>query len=45
VVRGKTPPQTMIELAEESGIVLIMSPYSMFKAFGILYMAGLKGVF
>ncbi|MDD3522346.1 MAG: hypothetical protein PHC79_05275 [Bacteroidales bacterium] len=45
LVRGKTPPQTMIELAEESGIVLIMSPYSMFKASGILYMAGLKGVF
>ncbi len=45
LVRGKTPPQEMIDLAKESGIVLIMSPYSMFKASGILYQAWLKGVY
>ncbi|NLH23186.1 MAG: hypothetical protein GX474_01575, partial [Bacteroidales bacterium] len=45
LVRGKTPPQPMIELAEENGIVLIVCPYSMFKASGILFQAGLKGVF
>jgi len=45
LVRGKTPPQPMIELAEENGIVLISCPFSMFKASGILYQAGLKGVF
>ncbi|HKM30847.1 MAG: hypothetical protein GX281_06935 [Bacteroidales bacterium] len=45
LVRGKTPPQEMVDLAEDSGIVLIVSPFSMFKASGILYGAGLKGVF
>jgi len=45
LVRGKTPSPEMVELAEESGIVLIISPYSMFKASGILYQAGLKGVY
>jgi len=45
LVRGKTPSQEMIDLAEESGMVLIVSPYSMFKASGILYQAGMKGVF
>ncbi|MFY9116627.1 MAG: hypothetical protein WBK97_05820 [Bacteroidales bacterium] len=45
LVRGKTPPQEMIDLAEDSGIVLIISPYSMFKTSGLLYEAGIKGVF
>lgn len=43
--QGKTPPQEMIDLAEDSGIVLIISPYSMFKTSGLLYEAGIKGVF
>ncbi|HHV41074.1 MAG: hypothetical protein RBR62_00880 [Bacteroidales bacterium] len=45
LVRGKTPPKEMVDLAEENGIVLIISPYSMFKASGLLYGAGIKGVF
>ncbi|MDY6372024.1 MAG: hypothetical protein SPL12_06980 [Bacteroidales bacterium] len=44
-VRGKRPTEDMIELAEEIGMVLICCPYSMFKACGLLYQAGLKPLF
>ena len=35
----------MIELAEENDMVLICCPYSMFKACGLLYQAGLKPLY
>ncbi len=45
IVRGKTPTPEMVELAEDNDIVLIVCPYSLFKTSGILYKAGLKGVY
>jgi predicted transcriptional regulator len=37
-VRGKRPSQDMIELAEESGMVLLASRFRMYSACGILFM-------
>lgn len=45
LVRGKEPAPDMIELAEDSGIVLLQSPFSMFKTSGLLFGAGMKGVY
>ena len=45
IVRGKIPTLKMIELADELGIVLMSTRYSMFKASGILYTDGLEAVF
>jgi len=45
LVRGKVPTQEMLDLACENDMVLIQSPFSMFKTAGILYSAGMKGVF
>lgn len=45
LVRNKEVTPDMIMLAEENGILLMKSSYSMFKASGILYQAGLKGIF
>ncbi len=45
LVRGKVPTQEMLDLACENDMVLIQSPFSMFKTSGILYSAGMKGVF
>lgn len=42
-VRNKRPSIDMIELAEESGIVLLTTSKRMFEACGILYSHGLKG--
>lgn len=42
-VRGKTPDDTMISLAEELGIVLLQTRYRMFTACGLLYSNGLHG--
>ncbi|MDA3835863.1 MAG: DRTGG domain-containing protein [Spirochaetales bacterium] len=44
-VRGKMPTPKMIELAEENGIVLMTTPYSMFKSSYLLYKNGLKPVY
>jgi predicted transcriptional regulator len=44
-VRGKSPTEKMKELAESSGIVLLGTPYSMYRTGGILYTAGLGYVF
>ena len=35
----------MIDLADENGMVVIRTDYSMFKTSGILYSAGLKPVY
>jgi predicted transcriptional regulator len=41
-VRGKTPPDSILELAKESNIVLMKTKYRMYSACGILFEAGLK---
>jgi predicted transcriptional regulator len=40
-VRGKMPPEETIALAEERGIPLMASKYTMFETCGRLYQAGL----
>jgi predicted transcriptional regulator len=42
-VRGKKPDEGMVELAKESGIVLLTSGHRMFSACGLLYEKGLRG--
>ena len=42
-VRDKKPTPEIIELAEESGIVLLASPKRLYEACGILYSNGLVG--
>ncbi len=42
-VRSKRPSQDMIELAQESGIVVLTTAHRMYDACGILYSNGLKG--
>ena len=44
-VRGKRITDDMKELAEENGILLMECNYSMFKASGILYKAGIKPIY
>jgi hypothetical protein len=43
-VRGKIPPQEMIDLAKEHQLPLISSPYSMFFSCGRLYARNLAGL-
>jgi predicted transcriptional regulator len=45
VVRGKIAGDDMRELAEESDIILLESPYSMFRAVSQLAGEGMKPVF
>ena len=40
-VRGKVPPEETVALAEERGIPLLASKYTMFETCGRLYKAGL----
>lgn len=42
-VRSKVPTQEMIDLAKESGIVLMVSDKRLYEACGILYTNGLVG--
>ena len=42
-VRGKNPPADVVELARESGIVVLRSPERMYVACGKLYENGLRG--
>lgn len=42
-VRSKKPSQDMIDLAKESGMVILTTPKRMYEACGILYSSGLKG--
>lgn len=44
-VRGKKATDDMKELAEENGILLMECDYSMFRASGILYKAGIKPIY
>jgi predicted transcriptional regulator len=41
-VRGKKPTADLVDMAKESGMVLMTTKYSMFLACGRLYEAGLK---
>jgi len=41
-VRGKKPTADLLAMAEESGMILMTTKYSMFLACGRLYEAGLK---
>ncbi len=43
-VRGKTPTQDVIALANEEQIPLITAPYGMFELCGRLYKAGLSSL-
>ena len=42
-VRGKSPDESIVKLAEEKEIVLLKTPYRMFPACGLLYESGLRG--
>lgn len=42
-VRSKVPTQEMIDLARESGIVLMVSDKRLYEACGLLYTEGLVG--
>ncbi len=42
-VRSKVPTQEMIELAKDSGIVLMVSDKRLYEACGLLYQNGLVG--
>ena len=44
-VRDKKATPEMIALAEQNGIVLLESPYSMFRAVGQLARAGIEPIF
>jgi hypothetical protein len=43
-VRGKKPPQDVIDLAGEHDLPLICSPYSMFVSCGRLHARSLTGL-
>lgn len=43
LVRGKEPNDQTIKLAEEKGIPLLSTEYSLYETSGRLYKAGLKG--
>jgi len=42
-VRGKTPPEDVVALAKELGIVLMSVNKTMFTSAGLLYGAGMRG--
>lgn len=42
-VRGKTPPEEVIELAKEKGITILRTEYTLYNASGRLYEKGLGG--
>ncbi len=44
LVRGKRPPQAMIDLARQFNIPLLLTDYSLFVACGRLYMNGIRGL-
>ncbi|MCK5388381.1 MAG: hypothetical protein KAJ22_03775, partial [Candidatus Izimaplasma sp.] len=41
-VRGKTPSQSVIDLADEIGITLVSTKLTMYRTSGLLYMNGVK---
>jgi predicted transcriptional regulator len=45
LARGKQATPEMVELARENDLILMETPYSIYKASGILYSNGLKEVY
>ena len=45
ICRGKMVTEDMVELARENNMVVIESPFSLFKCAGLLWQAGLKEVY
>ncbi len=45
LARGKKATPDMVKLANENGLILMETPYSIYKASGILYSNGLKEVY
>lgn len=43
--RNKTVSEDMLSIARENGIIIIVSPFSLFKCSGILYNAGINPVY
>lgn len=44
IVRGKKPPNKMVDLARSYDIPLLVTEYSLFVACGRLYMNGIRGL-
>lgn len=42
-VRGKTPDETLLEMAKERDLIIMATGHRMFSACGMLYKAGLGG--
>lgn len=42
-VRGKKPDRKILDMAEETGVVIMETGHRMFSACGMLYEAGLRG--
>ncbi len=42
-VRGKSPEATILEMAQERGLIVMETGHRMFTACGLLYKAGLHG--
>lgn len=45
VVRGKQVPESIVQIARENDIVLITSPYTMYRASGLLFGDGLQAIY
>ncbi len=45
LVRGKPAPAAMLALAEENNLVIIESPFSMYRASGTLFGRGLSPIY
>lgn len=45
IVRNKKPTDDMLELAEDNDMTLITCPFSLFKACGLLYTAGIQPLY
>lgn len=45
LARNKKANQEMIELANENGLIILETPYSIFRTSGILFKNGLKHVY
>ena len=42
-IRGKAPASSILELAQDRGLVVMSTPLRMYQACGVLYSAGLSG--
>lgn len=43
-VRGKRPDDASLELAEENGLTIMCTPYTLYTTSGLLYSSGLRGI-